>query len=41
MGRAWVMVAIASCCSLLVVGIVAVVVFGFGFMMALAADLSR
>ncbi|MFF8028262.1 hypothetical protein ACFZDJ_45720 [Streptomyces sp. NPDC007896] len=29
-GRAWVMVAVASCCSLVAVGFVALAVFGVG-----------
>ncbi|WP_406726977.1 hypothetical protein WJ438_23390 [Streptomyces sp. GD-15H] len=40
-GRAWVMVAIASCCSLLTLGLVALAVFGVGVFMALAEALSR
>ncbi|MEV5545210.1 hypothetical protein AB0L35_03595 [Streptomyces sp. NPDC052309] len=40
-GRTWVMVAIASCCSLAVVGLVAVAVFGVGVFMALVEARSR
>ncbi|MFD7404454.1 hypothetical protein ACFV7R_17640 [Streptomyces sp. NPDC059866] len=40
-GRAWVMVAIASCCSLVVIGLVAAAVFGAGIFMALTEALSR
>ncbi|MEU0837584.1 hypothetical protein [Streptomyces sp. NPDC005969] len=39
-GRAWVMVAVASCCSLVVVGLVALAVFGVGIFVALANALS-
>ncbi|MFF7490278.1 hypothetical protein ACFZBC_33010 [Streptomyces luteogriseus] len=39
-GRAWATVAIASCCSLVVIGFVAVVVFGLGIFMALVEALS-
>jgi hypothetical protein len=39
-GRAWVTVAIASCCSLVVIGLVAVSVFSVGIFMALVEALS-
>lgn len=39
-GRAWFTVAIASCCSLLVVSLAAVAVFGVGVFMALVEALS-
>jgi hypothetical protein len=39
-GRAWVMVAVASCCSLVVVGFVVLAVFGVGVFVALVNALS-
>ncbi|MFE7327878.1 hypothetical protein ACFU8W_23320 [Streptomyces sp. NPDC057565] len=39
-GRAWAMVAVASCCSLVVVGLVVLAVFGVGIFVALANALS-
>ncbi|MFI6491524.1 hypothetical protein [Streptomyces sp. NPDC050564] len=40
MGRAWLMVAVTSCCSLLAVAFVVLAVFGVGVFMALADALS-
>jgi hypothetical protein len=40
-GRAWGMVAIASCCSLVVIGLVAAAVFGVGIFMAVAEALAK
>ncbi|MER5907646.1 hypothetical protein ACGFY3_14915 [Streptomyces mirabilis] len=39
-GRAWVMVAVASCCSLVAVGFVVLAVFGVGAFVALVNALS-
>ncbi|MFF7751863.1 hypothetical protein ACFZCP_21995 [Streptomyces sp. NPDC007971] len=40
-GRAWLMVAISSCCSLLVLALVAFAVFGVGLFVAVVEVLSR
>lgn len=40
-GRTWVMVAIASCCSLLTLGLVALAVFGVGVFVAVVEALGR
>ncbi|MFJ3335346.1 hypothetical protein [Streptomyces sp. NPDC086766] len=39
-GRAWVMVAAASCCSLVVVGLVVLTAFGVGVLVELVNALS-